>query len=529
MAYHTTLYLCLFLPVVLLLYRFAPQRWRRGVLLVCSYLFFISISKKLVVYLFAVTMLTHYAGIWLARLKDREGAEIAQTEKANRADVRKKYRKLQRGVLVLGIGILLAVLVYLKYNRFLAENLNVLFGFVHLPFALEGKKLLLPIGISFYTLEAVGYMADVYWGKIKAEDNFWKLALYLAFFPQIMEGPICSYNQTAQKLWDCGPLEAKNLSEGFVRIFWGLFKKMVVADRLYVVVEELYGNYGNYHGVMIAVAAIAYTIQLYMEFSGCMDIVIGSGTLFGITLPENFRQPFFSKDASEFWRRWHITLGAWFKAYIFYPVSVSDTVKKWNKFGKKHLGKYVTKVGTSAMALLPVWLCNGLWHGAKWSYIFYGIYYFVIILLGIIIEPVRDRILKLLHIKEKAWYYQVFRVLKTWVIIFVGELFFRANGLRIGIQMFRSMFSEFHLQELWDGRLLGLGIGKADYLAIIMGVIVVAIVECMKEKGIDVRARLAGAHIALRWSIYYVLIFAVIIFGAYGSGYQAVDLIYAGF
>lgn len=529
MAYHTLLYLCLFLPVVLLAYQLAPQRFKRVVLLLAGCLFFYVISGKLILYLFAAMLLTHYVGIWLGRLKSRQNEAEKGLDRKERGKIRDKYRKYQRRVLWLGVGILLAVLAYLKYYQFFADNLNILFGAIHLPFVLEGKTLLLPVGISFYTLEAISYMADVYWGKIPAEDNPGKIALYLAFFPQIMEGPICSYADTARQLWDCGPLKYRNLSEGFIRICWGLFKKMVVADRLNVIVMTLFDNYENYSGVMIAVAAIAYTTQLYMEFSGCMDIVIGSGRMFGITLPENFRQPFFSKDASEFWRRWHITLGVWFKSCIFYPVSVSEPVKKWNRFGKKHLGKYVTKLGTSAMALLPVWLCNGLWHGPRWSYIFYGLYYFCLIMAGIAWEPVRNRLLSLLHINEKAVYYKVFQVLKTWVIIFIGELFFRANDLKSGIEMLRSMFHGFHPQELWDGRLLQLGIDRADYFVVVLGVIAVAIVGGLKERGMNVGEKLAESRLPVRWTLSYALIFAVIILGAYGAGYQAVDLIYAGF
>ena len=171
-------------------------------------------------------------------------------------------------------------------------------------FYLEPQKLLIPIGISFYTLEAIGYMADVYWGRIKAEHNWAKVALFLGFFPQIMEGPISSWKDTADALWECRPVQSQNLVKGIVRIAWGMFKKIVVADRLSVVVTAIFDSYTDYHGVMIIVAAIAYTLQLYMEFSGCMDIVIGSGNLFGVDLPENFRQPFFSGNASEFWRRW---------------------------------------------------------------------------------------------------------------------------------------------------------------------------------------------------------------------------------
>ena len=231
------------------------------------------------------------------------------------------------------------------------------------------EKLLMPIGISFYTLQAIGYMTDVYWGTIQAETEIWRTALFLGFFPQIMEGPIARYSDVADTLYTGKPLEYRNVVDGYVRIFWGLFKKMVIADRMALMVNQVFDHYADYHGAVILAAAIGYVIQLYMEFSGCMDIIIGSGKLFGICLPENFRQPFCAKNPSEFWRRWHITLGAWFKAYIFYPVSVSGLVKKWNQYGRKHCGKHITRLVTSAIALFPVWVANGVWHGAQWNYI----------------------------------------------------------------------------------------------------------------------------------------------------------------
>ena len=307
MSYHDPVYLFLFLPAVLLAYQLTPGKKRWLLLLLAGYLFFWTISGKLVLYLIGTTLFTHYIGLV--------------------------------------------------------------------------KNLLLPIGISFYTLQAVGYMADVYWEKIPAQRHLGKLALFLGFFPQIMEGPISMYGQTGEALWKGEDLRGENLSAGSGRILWGLFKKMIVADRLYVLVKAVFEHYQDYSGSIVAFAAIAYTLQLYMEFSGCMDIVIGSGRLFGVRLPENFCRPFASRNAAEFWRRWHITLGAWLKTYVFYPVSVSRLVKKWNRFGKKHLGKYLTRLGATALCLFPVWLCNGLWHGASWNYIFWGIYYLIFLLL----------------------------------------------------------------------------------------------------------------------------------------------------
>ena len=305
--------------------------------------------------------------------------------------------------------------------------------------------------------------------------------------------------------------------------------KKVIADRLAIAVGMIFSNYTSYSGVVIAAGAIAYTIQLYMEFSGCMDIIIGSGELFGIRLPENFRQPFCAQSAAEFWRRWHISLGPWFKTYIFYPVSMSSPVKKWNQYGRKHLGKYITMLGTSAMALFPVWICNGLWHGARWSYIFYGMYYFTLILLGIAVEPVRDRILNTFHISDQSVWLKFVRIAKTWVIIFAGELFFRADGLRAGISMFRSIFTDFDLNALTDGSLFNLGLGRADMIAIAVGCVVVAVVGSVKERGTDVRKSLFRRPVFVRWALCYALMLAVIVVSAYGDGYQTIDMIYAGF
>lgn len=529
MGYHTSLYIFMFLPIVLLAYQLTPKKIRWFTLVLSGYVFFWMLSGKLVIYLIGTTIWTHYIGLWLADLKLQCKVDTIGQEKQEIDIIQKQYKKKERMVLICGIVLVVAVLAYLKYYNFFAQNANVLLKTAGSPILLQAKTLLLPIGISFYSLQAVGYMADVYWEKISAQQNPGKIALFLGFFPQIMEGPISMYSQVTEDLWEGRSLTGENLSQGSVRILWGLFKKMIIADRLYVLVSEIFDHYQKYSGVIVAVAAVAYTVQLYMEFSGCMDIIIGSGRMFGVTLPENFRQPFASRNAAEFWRRWHITLGIWFKTYIFYPVSVSGIVKKWSRFGRKHLGKQITRIGVSAIALFPVWLCNGLWHGPRWSYIFYGMYYFMILLGGIILEPVRTKWIKACHINEDAFYYKIPQILKTWMIIFVGELFFRANGFRAGWHMFRSIFQNFELKKLWDGTLLTFRLDKADWMVIFAGCAVAAIVGMIKERNLLGESGIQRLWLPVRWAVYYGLIFAIVIFGAYGIGYQQVDMIYAGF
>ena len=530
MGYNTLAYLVLFLPVVLLIYHLVPSRLRKYVLLASGYVFFYICGKWLVLYMFGTALFIHHIGMWEDVLKKRCETEISGLERKEQTRIRAQYKKTEKTLLIFGITVLLGVLGYLKYSNFFEENLNLLAASMgKAPFFVIVKNAI-PIGISFYTLQAIGYITDVYWEKLTAEYNLGKLMLFLCFFPQIMEGPISLYQQTADQLWNCKGLTADNLSQGAIRIFWGLFKKLVIADRLNVMVKVVFDTDPEVHGIVTIVAAVAYTVQLYMEFSGVIDIVIGSGKMFGIILPENFRQPFLSQSAEEFWRRWHITLGVWFKTYIFYPISISGTVKKWNKFARKHkLSKHITRSVLSALCLFPVWLANGLWHGPKWSYIFFGMYYFVIIMADILITPVRNKVLEKLHINEKARGYVIFRILKTWIIIFIGELFFRAETLTRGLQMFGAIFTKFDAGSLWNSIYWNVELRVVDYIAVIAGTVIVFVIDYLKEKDRISIEKIASFRTPVRWAIYYLLIFGVIIFGAYGARYQAVDLIYAGF
>lgn len=295
MAYHTSIYLFVFLPLALLSYQLTPKRKRWTTLLVFSYIFFWMISGRLVFWLIGISLFTHYTGVWLTWMKLKCKKETAVLTRQESKVIRQEYKKKEKMILIFGILCLLSVLVSLKYYNFFAENVNNILNISGIDFNFEIKTLLVPVGLSFYTLQAIGYMADVYWEKTEVYWHPGKTLLFLSFFPQIMEGPICAYDQTAEDLWRGDPIRSENLLTGSRRILWGLFKKMIIADRLNLLVKGIFDSGGQYHGIMIVIGAVAYTIQLYMEFSGCMDMIIGSGKMFGVTLPENFRQPFFQK------------------------------------------------------------------------------------------------------------------------------------------------------------------------------------------------------------------------------------------
>lgn len=527
MSYASPLYLFVFLPVVLLIYQIATQKHRWKILLLASYIFFYLISGKLLLYIIASTFSVHHIGLWLFSCKTNyvEKKITANDKKALKA----AYVKKRRGILIFGIGMQIGILLFLKYFNFIGLNINSVLKMLSSPILVPVFKLALPIGISFYTLQAVSYLADIYWEKIEADDNLGRLAVYMSFFPIIMEGPICRYKQTAQDLYQGKSLEYNSITLGIQRIIWGLFKKIVIADRLNLLVETVFNKHAQYNGFIVIVTAVCYTFQLYMDFSGCIDITIGTGRMFGMTIPENFRQPFFSRTASEFWRRWHITLGTWFKDYIFYPISLTKFVKKLGKSTREKFGKHMGQIIPSAIALFGVWSCNGLWHGAAWNYIFYGMYYFAIIFLGIAAEPLVQKVTSFLRINRNSILYHAFQTVKMLMIIFTGELFFRADGLRSGISMFKSIFFGFKLSAVTDGSVLRLGLSIQDFAVVLFGFVIVLTVGIFHEKGISISEKIAGWNIMFRWSFYYATIMLIIIFGAYGDGYLKAKLIYAGF
>lgn len=527
MSYLSPIYLIIFLPLVLLAYGITPRKYRWSILLIASYTFFFLISNKLIIYLVLSTISIHGIGLWLDSCKKKYHEKEKTTEDIT--ELKNWYKKKRHRILIFASLFHIGILVFLKYSTFIFANINDIFNLVSLPKLLPEVKFALPIGISFYTLQAVSYIADVYQEKIEADDNLARLALYMSFFPTIMEGSICRYSDTAQDLYKGEPLKYKNVTFGIQRVIWGIFKNLIIADRLNALVKTVFNDYTKYGGIIIIVAAACYTIQLYMNFSGTIDVTIGVGEMFGIKIPENFKQPFFSRTASEFWQRWHITLGTWFKDYIFYPLSLTKFVKKLGKKSRKKFGKHIGQIIPTIIPLLAVWLCNGLWHGDRWSYIFFGVYYFVLILLGKIIEPWNKKILVALKIKRENIFYRSFQFIKMLIIIFTGELFFRANGLKAGLIMFKSIFTKFSWGALTDGSIFKLGVSQSDFLIVFIALIIIFIFGVLNEKGICIREKVASWNIVWRWSFYYSVLLIIIIFGAYGPGYIPVELIYAGF
>lgn len=526
MAYTTYVYLILFLGSTFLLYTVFPKKYKWLVLLSASYLYYIAASRLwLIVFLFMTTLTVYLSAIWLDKINDLFQSVKKLLDRDQKKSFKEKLLWQKKMVMILMLLINIGTLAFLKYFNFFGDVLN--FALLdHMNMHIPMLKLFLPLGISFYTLQAVSYVIDVYRGKYKADRNFGRVALFLAFFPTIVEGPIARYDQVAQQLFEGHSFHYVNLTHGAQLILWGMFKKIVIADRANMLVNHVFNDYTKFSGLSVIIAVIFYTIQLYTEFSGAMDIVRGSAQIFSVNLPENFRQPFFAKSINEFWQRWHITLGAWLRDYIFYSVSLSNPFKKFNQFVRKHCNEYFSKLLPATTALFFVWICNGLWHGASIKYVMYGMYYYSIMVIGMFMEPVFIKVSEKLHICKERNYFRVFQILRTVFIVNIGMLIFRADNLSIAFDMFISCFRNISFQI---HPLTHLGLSSLDMLIVILGIIVVFIVGVMKEKGFHIRESVAKWHIVPRWTFYIAGLFIVIIFGAYGRGYDIASFIYAQF
>lgn len=527
-TYFSFTYIGLLLLTVIC-YLISDQKIRRWVLLFFSYAFFWAVSGKLICYLLFSTVTVYLIGLWLSAVQSEGKRQAKAADKSQKKAINARFRKKQTLIMTFAVILHIGILAVLKYSPFAITNINAVLRLMGSEHSIEIPEFMVPIGISFYTLQAVAYLFDVYRKTVTADRSLLRIALFMSFFPQIMEGPICRYSDTAESLWNAEKISYDNLIAGSQRIMFGIMKKLLVADRLNLMIDNVFQYYEDYDGFVIALAAVGYTLQLYMDFSGTMDVALGTAQIFNVKLPENFRRPFFSKTISEFWQRWHITLGTWFRDYIFYPVSMSKSVTNLSMRVRKRFGNHAGSLVAGSIALFCVWLCNGIWHGAGWNYIFFGMYHFAFIMCGNIIQPAVISTSEKLHIDRKSLPYRILQIVRTSVLVCIGELFFRAHGLRAGVAMFRKIFSDFTFATLRDGTLFTYGADQKDYVILISFVVFLLIIGIIQERGVVIRDVINRQNTPVRIAVYYAFIMIIVLFGAYGLGYLPVNPIYAEF
>lgn len=524
-------FLC-FVSIILLIYMIVPKKTKWVVLLFASYIFYFLNSTYLILCLIFSTISIYLVALRIGKIDEDTKLKIKQIDdKEKKKELKQIAKKSKKKILIIGILSNLAILVVLKYSGFIGENINSLLKILHINSSMPIKEFILPLGISYYTLQAISYIVDVYRGTVKADKNLGRVALFLSFFPQLVEGPIGRYDRLAQNLYEPHKITYKNLTFGLQLMVWGYFKKMVIADRAAIYVNEVFANHTEYSGLIIVLAILGYTIQLYAEFSGGIDIVRGIAEIFGIHLDSNFERPFFAKSVDEFWRRWNITLGTWLKDYVFYPVSLSKFSTRITGVSKKIFKEtYFSKIVPISFSLLCVWLCNGIWHGAGSKYIIYGLYYYVIMMLGKIFEPVSNKIIKVFKINTEVFSYKLWQILRTDMLVCLGMLLFRAENIEAALKIFKSIFEIHDLELIFDGTgfLLG-GMTSGDWVILLISSVILLCISLYKESGKNIRETLAKQNLLYRWVILYSALFAIIIFGIYGKGYNVQSFIYGQF
>ena len=432
--------------------------------------------------------------------------------------------------LVIGLTVNLGALALLKYSRFLIDNLNSLLGLLGSGSAIPELRLAAPLGISFYTLQAVSYLLDIYWGMTKTALGPLQTAVYLAYYPLLTSGPILRFSHVEDSMFSRHVFDERTVAFGLQRMLWGVFKKLVISSRAGILVDAIYADPATYSGAYVWLASALFMMQLYTDFSGCMDIVIGASECYGITLPENFRTPFFSRSVQEYWQRWHITLGAWLKDYIMFPVMRSRLWKKMNAAIKKRLGKKAARTLPSFLAMLVVWLLIGLWHGGAWKYILgMGLWFWACIVLAQVLDPVFKRMIVFLRINTDTFSWHLFQSLRVFLLVMIGNMFFRLGSIGEVFSALRSAVSVWNPEVFLDGSLYQLGLSAPDFRIMVLGLGVLLLFSVLEEKGTDVRTRLAAQNLVFRWGILLLLLAAIVLFGSYGPGFDAKSFIYEGF
>lgn len=521
----TSLSFVLFLFGVFVLYYLLPKKWQWILLLAASIVFYAfgQIFSVLYILLIALAVygfacrLEHNTKTRKAYLKENKETLSSEEKTAYKA----KSKQRRKVIYVCAIVLVVAVLIVLKYLR--------QFFAVFFPDAANGQlfaRIIIPLGISYVTLMAIGYLTEVYWENYGAEKNYFRLLLFLSFFPHITQGPISDYEALAPQLAAPHEADYQNISKGFQRLVWGLFKKMLIADVLSPYIATLFSNYADYAGISLLLGAVFYMIQLYADFSGYMDIMCGYCEMLGIRLAENFKTPFFSRSVSEFWRRWHITLGEWLRKYIYYPIGLSD----WGMSLSKKQNGFLKKLPT-VIAIAAVWLVTGLWHGLNGTFILWGAINGVIIIASTLLDPVYAQVRSKLKIRDTSKLFHAFQIVRTFFLITFSELIAASGSVRAGIRYIVRMFTVHTVPTSVKGLVpfinLATNFSLINLALAAVGVVILVVFSCIEQKE-PVRNRFNKLPLVLRLVILSGAILLVASFGVQSS-WNAEGFMYANF
>ena len=520
-----------FLLLLFVLYYIVPKKFQWPLLLIFSYIFYFMANPLYLIYISVTTVTVYLLGYRIEKLREVQSSYLKEHKSVLGKEDKKAYKnRIKKGqwkFLLIGLFISIGILAVVKYTNFAIANINAILHAIGSEKELGFLNLLLPMGISFYTFQAVGYLIDVYRGSCSAEKNLFKFALFVSFFPQLVQGPISRFNDLSKTLYEEHPFVWEKMSRGLQRILWGFFKKLVIADRILTGVNAIVRNPEEYAGAYVFAGMMFYALELYADFTGGIDITIGVAQCLGVEVTENFNRPYFSKSIKEYWRRWHITMGTWFTDYIFYPISVCKPMLKLSKFSREHFGETIGKRIPVYLSSFAVWLATGIWHGASWNFIVWGLGNWVVIMISQELDPLYRRFHEKFHLENNHGF-RFFQVIRTILLMSCLRTFDCYRDVPLTFKMFGTMFTARNWNILWDGSLLGLGMNMTDYAILAVGLMLLILVSMLQRTG-SVREKIASQPYILKFIIWYGLFLTVLLAGAYGIGYDASQFIYNQF
>ena len=472
-----------FFPIVVCVYFLIPEKMRYLWLLAVSYYFYMCWNAEYALLLLFSTAVTYFGALAVERFQAKK-VFLAMTVCAN-----------------------LAVLFVFKYFDFALDNLNEILTGLHMTPVTPGFGLLLPVGISFYTFQALGYTIDVYRKEIRAEKNFLRYALFVSFFPQLVAGPIERSKNLLEQLKTGKRFDYMRMRKGLIIMLWGYFLKLVIADRAAIFVNAVYGDTDLYGGMYLFVASLLFAVQIYCDFAGYSTIARGAAMVMGFRLTENFEAPYFAKSVAEFWRRWHISLSGWFRDYLYIPLGGNR---------KGTLRKYLN--------LMLVFLASGLWHGAAWNYVVWGGLNGAYQVAGGCLRAWREK-----------WNWSRKKGLKdghpviTFILIDFSWIFFRADNVQSAFENIGSILTMRNFDILTNGELFTLGLNRYHFLFLLFAIFLLWTADFFRYKNVDIFTWIEERNVAVRYGIYLCLFCMVVLFGIYGVGYEASQFIYFQF
>lgn len=476
-----SIHFLVFFPVVVLAYYLLPHKFRWVWLLVCSYYFYMAWNPRYALLISTSIIITFVSGVLI--------------ERANQIGDEKKRVFMRKLWVVLSFASNLAILFFFKYFWFALGSVNRVLALAGMEMLNPQIDILLPVSISFYTFQALGYTMDVYRGDVAASKNIFKYALFVSFFPQLVAGPIERTGDLLPQFDERHYFDYDNVKDGLLLMLWGFFQKIVVADRLAALVDAVYQDYSNFYGSQVLVALVLYSFQIYCDFAGYSDIAVGAAQVMGFRLKNNFRQPYFAASIREFWQRWHISLSTWFRDYLYIPLGGNRCSKSRKYFN-----------------LMVTFLVSGLWHGAQWSFVVWGGLHGAFQVMGEITAPHRKKLYEKLRIRTDAPSFRWGQRLMTFTLVTFAWIFFRAPGTRMAVDIILHIFNNFHAITLLDPDAFSIGLNRANLNVALSGIAILLVGNYLQSR-MNVRQKLAQQNFVFRWACYYGFVFYVLYYG----------------